>query len=144
MPSDYMWLLSAYGEVPYTNNINNVAPLPINEDNNPLTINTVSWNKVQIPASVLGRTVSLIYVASPKLATATALSDTIPIPDQMIEALLNYIGYRGHGSMDGNIQAESNTHYQRFEISVKRLVKEGMFTEESVQMPTRLRDKGFM
>ena len=48
------------------------------------------------------------------------------------------------GSVNGNIQAESNTHYQRFELSVNRLKKEGMFSNAGVMMKNRISDRGFM
>ena len=143
MPDDFMWLVAAYGEVPY-NGMTIVNKLPINDSDNPLSVNTVSWNKVQIPTAVGGEVVSLVYVARPARVTELTLNDPLPIPEQLIEALLNYIGYRGHGSVDGKINTESNTHYQRFELSVKRVRNEGMFTEESFNMDNRIMDKGFI
>jgi len=144
LPDDFMWLVAAYAEVPYTDGDTNTIELPINSEEDPLTINTVSWNKVQIPAGIVGEYVSLIYTASPKQVTTDNLNEQLPIPTQMIEALLNYMGYRGHGSVNGSIQAESNTHYQRFELSVKRLIKEGMFTSETMEMKNRIASRGFI
>ena len=143
LPNDCMWLVAAYGEVP-AGSTEEVNQLQINDEENPLSINTVAWNKVQIPLSITGDTVSIIYVSSPTLVTSATLDIDLPIPSQMIEALLNYIGYRGHGSVNGNIQAESNTHYQRFEASIKRIKNLGMFTSESVNMDGRISDRGFV
>lgn len=64
-----------------------------------------------------------IYRASPELVTASTVD--INLPYVMLEALLHYIGYRAHGSLDGSIQAESNTHYIRFEKSCTLLRNEG-------------------
>ena len=50
MPDDFMWLVSAYGEVD-VRSPKLVNVLPVNEEDNPLSINTVSWNKVQVPVS---------------------------------------------------------------------------------------------
>jgi len=144
LPSDFMWVVSAYGEVPISDTQIVVNQLPINDETDPLSINTVTWNKIQIPSGVTGEYVSLIYVPSPVPVTALTLIDQLPIPEQMIEALLNYIGYRGHGSVDGKISTESNTHYQRFEASVARIRQDGMFTEESLSMINRVIDKGFI
>ena len=87
-------------------------------------------------------TISLIYVAAPVLLTTADLSKTLPIPPQLYEALLHYIGYRAHGALDGNIQAENSTHYQRFEASCQRAKESGMYTSDSMEMNRDM--KGFV
>jgi len=144
MPDDFMWIVDAYGELRTSSNLTEVNRLPINEEDNEFSVNTVGWNMVQIPTATGGEHISLIYVAQPVKVTAATLNDQLPLPEQMMEALLNYIGYRGHGSVDGKINTESNTHYQRFEASVARVQLEGMFTPESLSMVNRIRDKGFV
>ena len=149
MPSDYMWLYAAYKyKITQTDPLKasalDIEYLPINCSDCEQSVNTIGYNKVQIGNIEVGSIYSLEYVASPTLVTENTLNEDLPLPDQMIEALLNYIGYRGHGSVDGKINSESNTHYQRFELSVNRIKKEGMFSAESVDMPTRISDKGFV
>lgn len=142
MPSDYMWITAAYDEVPEGSD-DVVAVIPINEEDNPLSVNTISWNKVQVPVTVTGAYISIIYVASPQYFTETDLSEQVPIPVQLVEALLHYIGYRGHGALDGSIEAENNTHYQRFEASCKRIEQNGMITSDDLSMSSR-NLKGFV
>jgi hypothetical protein len=142
MPSNFMWIVSAYDEVPETSNLT-VLPIPINEEDNPVSINTISWNQVQVPVTVTGAYISIIYVAAPTYFTDADLATTLPIPPQMVEALLHYIGYRAHGSDDGNVQAENSTHYQRFELSCKRIEQMGMFTPDDLSMTSR-NIKGFV
>lgn len=144
LETDFMWLVAAYGEVATSANVTTVNQLPINDEDDPLSVNTVAWDKVEVPLSVKGGYISLIYVASPTLVTINTLDEPLPIPAQMLEALLNYIGYRGQGAMDGAINSESNTHYQRFEMSVGKIIKNGMFTPESLNMSNRIHDKGFV
>lgn len=67
--------------------------------------------------------IAFVYTSAPTLLTSE--SDDIPLPGSMIEALLHYIGYRGHGSLDGMINSENNTHYMRFDKSCKMLLEEG-------------------
>jgi len=143
LPTDFMWIVTAYGEVPSNSPVVRLKHLPINSEDDVYSINTIGWNTVQIPSSVPGNAVSIMYVAEPPVFTVNDTALDIPIPSQMIEALLNYIGYRGHGSIKGDIKAESNTHYRRFEASVARLIAEGMFNEESIEMKTKLGDRGF-
>lgn len=97
MPDDFMWLVAAYGEVDVRSPML-VNVLPVNEEDNPLSINTVSWNKVQVPVSSYGSYISLIYVASPDMYSILDLDETIDLPAQMIEPLLSYIGYRANAS----------------------------------------------
>lgn len=154
MPSDYMWLISAYGEVPEDDLTSVVKLLAINEEDNPLSINTPSWNTVQIPLSVAGAYVSLIYVAAPDVIEYVVETDTytvggvaateIPMPAQMVEALLHYIGYRAHAAMDGNIQAENSTHYTRFEQSCNRIKDLGMLSSDDLSMYDRYSINGWV
>lgn len=67
--------------------------------------------------------VAFVYTSSPELLTST--TDEVPLPGSMIEALLHYIGYRAHGSVDGNVDAENNTHYMRFDKSCRTLAEDG-------------------
>jgi hypothetical protein len=148
LPEDCMYLIAAYGEIPeYSSMI--VNELPINEENNPLSINTVAWNKIQVPASIEGQMISLIYAASPELIrydeeTGAHNYQDIPLPASLLEALLHYIGYRAHAAVDGNIQAENNTHYTRFEASCSRVESLGTFTRDELCMDNRIADRGFV
>lgn len=143
MPTDapYMWIVRAYGEVPMDCDVS-VNELPINDEDSLLSINTVNWCTIQVPASIDNETISLIYVAAPVLLTAGDLNKTLPIPPQLYEALLHYVGYRAHGALDGNIQAENSTHYQRFEASCQRAKESGMYTTDSMEMNRDM--KGFV
>jgi len=143
-PGDLMWIVAAYGEVDEYDTGNTViTQLPINDEDNILSVNTISWNKVQIPGSISGSYVSIIYVASPVYITEADLVNEIELPAQLIEALLHYVGYRAHAAMDGNIQAENSTHYSRFEASCKRVESTGMFTSDTLDMSDR-NLKGFV
>jgi hypothetical protein len=148
LPEDCMYLIAAYGEIPeYTDML--VNELPINEENNPLSINTIAWNKIQVPASIEGQVISLIYAASPELIrydeeTGAHNYQDIPLPASLIEALLHYVGYRAHAAVDGNIQADNSTHYTRFEASCGRVESLGTFTRDDLCMSSRVSDRGFV
>lgn len=143
MPSDFMWLVAAYGEVPEDSTATTL-PIPVNEEDNPLSVNTVSWDTLQVPLAQTGAYISIIYVSSPPVFTSNDLAEEVPLPLQMIEALLHYTGYRAHGAMNGEVQAENNTHYQRFELSCQRIKTEGMFTSDDLFMNSRLSSRGFV
>ena len=143
--TDYMSIVAAYGEVNvYDLSIGEVKELPINEEDNILSVNTVGWNSVQVPASLSGNYVSIIYTAAPKYLTIADISDSIPVPPQMVEALLHYVGYRAHSAVDGEINSENTTHYTRFEASCNRVLALGLFGQDDMYMTNRVKDRGFV
>ena len=142
LPSDCMWIVAAYDEVP-EDSPDVVSIVAINEEDNPMSINTVSWDKIQVPVTLNGAYISIIYAAAPDAIDNTMLDEEIDLPPQMLEALLHYVGYRAHGSVDGNVQAENNTHYQRFEASCNRIEQRGMITSDDLNMYAR-NMKGFV
>jgi len=143
MPNDFMWMIAAYGEVP-VDSVESVNILPINEEDNPLSINTVGWNKVQVPVSVVGAHISIIYVARPDMYSVTNLDEEVSLPAQMIEALLSYIGYRANSAIDTGVQTEDSVYYQRFEASCEKLRQYGMSNGDDMYMNKRLATRGFV
>ena len=142
-PSDFMWAVAAYGEVT-DNQTDSVNELPINEEYNPLSINTVKWNKVQIPLSISGAYVSIIYAASPVYYAMADLDKEIDLPIQMIDALLAYIGYKGNSTIDSGIQTEDNVWYSKFETSCAKLEEKSMLNSNDMFMNKRLNTRGFV
>ena len=142
-PEDFMWIIAAYGEVGM-NSVQEVNVLPVNEEDNPLSINTVGWNKVQVPLSVTGAYVSIIYAATPEVYSITDMNKTVNIPPQMVEALLAYIGWRANSTIDTGIQTEDTVWYNRFESSCSRLEVKGFITANDMVMTNRLNMRGFV
>jgi len=137
LPNDLMYISAAYEE--------DGTEIGINREDDPLSIMTISWNKIQVPVATNGAFISVIYVKEPALIVNTpeVLTEDIELPVQLVEALLHYIGYRGHGSIDGNIQAENNTHYQRFEASVQRAKTLGVITVDG-PLSRNVQEKGWV
>ena len=142
-PEDFMWIIAAYGEVGM-DSVQEVNVLPVNEEDNPLSINTVGWNKVQVPLSVTGAYVSIIYAATPEVYSITDMNKPVNIPPQMIEALLAYIGWRANSTIDTGIQTEDTVWYNRFESSCSRLEVKGFINANDVVMTNRLNMRGFV
>jgi len=141
MPSDFLWIVAAYGEVQDSAYVDVIA-LPINEEDNPLSLNTVSYNTVQIPLATDNAYVSIIYRAGPEYIVMDELGSPIKLPPQMLEPLLHYIGYRGHLSVTTTTN-EQATHYSLFEQACARIEAAGMFTSDDVLMPKRISNRGF-
>jgi len=116
-------------------------PVIINDEDNALSINTPLFNVVEIPAVAAGVLISVIYRVAPKFLTA--LTEVVPMPPQLLEALLNYIGYRGHGSINGELKTENQSHYVRFENSCKRVALDGLITTDDL-ISKKLYNRGFV
>ena len=142
-PEDFMWIIAAYGEVGM-DSVQEVNVLPVNEEDNPLSINTVGWNKVQVPLRVTGAYVSIIYAATPEVYSVTDMDKTVNIPPQMIEALLAYIGWRANSTIDTGIQTEDTVWYNRFESSCSRLEVKGFINANDMVMTNRLNMRRFV
>lgn len=143
MPKDFLYLLSAYDEVP-KNSLATIAPIQINNENNALGVNMISWNKVQIPVYVPDAHISLIYVPSPKYLTIEGLNEELPMPVQLVESLLAYIGYRAFASISANPQGDiGNVYYGRFEASCEVVKQFGIYTAEDMDMKNKFTARGF-
>ena len=101
----------------------------LDDENSLFSIFQVDFETIQAPNPKTGATLSVIYLPSPTTLVyedETSLATKVPIPPQLTEPLLHYVGYRAHGSMDGNIKAENTTHYMRYEASCKRIEELGI------------------
>jgi len=118
-----------------------LVSMPINDEDNPLGLNTPSFNVVEVPATLTGAVVSVIYRVTPKFLTA--LDESVNVPPQLLEALLNYIGYRGHGALNGELKTENQSHYVRFENSIKRVMLEGLIATDDL-ISKKFNSRGFI
>jgi len=146
MPEDFMWLISAYGEVP-EGEVGQVE-LPVNVDSDPLSVNVIEFNKVQVPLVVDGEYISLIYVAQPEWITyddgGEYKNKLVELPVQMIDSLLFYIGYKGNAILDNSHTPDEDIRLRRFLHSLDTVKYNGMINMSSVNMDDRIVTKGFV
>ena len=122
--------------------------ISINDEDDDLSIFTASYNTIQVPISLAGAYISVIYQAAPEEVVyvdsgdGSATDTDVPLPKQLLEPLLHYIGYRAHGAVEGNVQAENNTHLMRFEASCARAEALGMVPADSYNRKNSV--KGFL
>lgn len=143
MPENYMWIVAAYEETPADEDTY-VQPIPINKEDDEKSINTIGWSQVQVPTTTTGAFISVIYTAAPDMYTNGDLAESVEIPPQMVEPLMDYIAYKAYNAIDGGVQAESNVHYQKFETSCDRILQKGMFNQDDLYMTDRIEYKGFV
>jgi hypothetical protein len=121
LASDLMTIDGIYDE--------NGDEFALDDVNSLFSIQQVDFETIQVPNPNTGATLSVVYKPSPTwlvYVDETSLTQNIPIPPQLMEPLLHYVGYRAHGSMDGNIKSENNTHYMRFVASCDRIEQLGL------------------
>ena len=145
MPSNYMYLISAYEEIPVDQfyDENTVKEIPINEEDNFYSVNTVSWNRIQVPATIDGQYISLIYSVIPTYYSIDDVEEQLPVPVQMIDIILAYIGWKGYSSIDP-ARPENAANYQRFENACNIAREFGVFTADDMFMNKRVYDRGFV
>ena len=121
------------------------APYPVNDEDDLSSIMTPSYNVLQVPNPSEGGALYVLYNSAPdRIVWAADLTTlTVPIPPALLEAMLHYIGYRAHGAQDGNVQAENNTHYMRFEASCKRAEEFGVITADALVSDEKLEKRGW-
>ncbi len=113
----------------------------LNDEMNPTSPTTPQFHQVEFAEVIEGQQFSVLYRAAPKFLMHE--KQTIPLPQQFIEALFHYVGYRAHGSLKGDIKAENNTHYMRFEQSCNRVKIEGLYAQDDL-VSTKFEDRGFV
>ena len=121
LESDLMLIEGIYDE--------NGDEFALDDVNSLFSIQQVDFETIQVPNPNTGATLSIVYRPSPTwlvYVDETSLTQNIPIPPQLMEPLLHYVGYRAHGSMDGNIKSENNTHYMRFVASCDKIEQLGL------------------
>ena len=132
MPDDYQSILEVLDE--------NGDWYSVNDEDDALSILTPSYNTIQVPNPQDGAAISVIYTALP--VRIIAATEILPLPLSLLDALYNYIGYRGHGSVNGDLKTENNSHYMRFEANCKKAKDLGVITSDDV-VNTKLVDRGF-
>lgn len=147
MPANFMYPISAFGEVEEFSEVT-AKEIGINDEDDPLSVYFPSWSVMQVPSPTQGSYISVIYVAKPATITAVQADDGVtelPLPDVLIDALLSYIGFRGHLGVKSDAQSENNAHWIRFEQNCAKAEKLGIaYPANSLSMSKRLYDRGFV
>lgn len=155
MPSDFMWIVGAYQEVSDLDT-STFKQVPINEEENLDSLNTIGYNQVQVPTTTTGAYISVLYVAAPVVILAVddyyvyidrdgveREIEDIPLPAQMIGALLDYLAYEANDTLPTTGELENKAFYQKFEASCERIRREGMYNADDLDMKAR-NMKGFV
>jgi hypothetical protein len=86
--------------------------------------------------------ISLVYIAAPDKVTTT--TDFIDLPETYTEALIEYVAYKAHAAVSGDMKAENNTYYLRYRESIKNIKLTGLANPDNLDSNTKLTDRGFV
>ena len=143
LPDNFMYMTGAF-EAPEEGSTEESRPLPINEEGNPFSVNTINFKQVQVPLSLTGAYVSIIYTPKPQTFTLVDLEQDIPLPEQLIQPLLNFIAYKGHGAIRVEGQGDSDVYFTRFRRSCDERKTQGIaIASDDLSMASRINSRGF-
>ena len=139
VPTDeYMIALKVYDELGIRYKINNSTEFPspqltyTEKLQTVHSIYTIGQYAIQVPYPDVSKYLSVIYRKNAPIiqyiddGTGSAVDTVVPIPNQFLEAILLYIGYRGHLAITGNPQTDNNVHYIRYKQELKELEQNGI------------------
>ena len=86
--------------------------------------------------------ISVVYVSIPPAITLT--TQFIDLPQVYNEALYNYVAYKAHASLKGDMKEENNTYYLRYRESLKNIRLIGMTNSDNLDSNVKLTDRGFV
>ena len=86
--------------------------------------------------------ISVVYVATPPTVNLT--TDFIDLPQVYNDAVYNYVAYKAHASVKGDMKAENNTYYLRYNESLKNIRLMGMHNSDNLDSNVKLTDRGFV
>jgi hypothetical protein len=142
LPENFMFISGAFEEP--VDASENSRPLPINEEGNPFSINTINFKQIQVPLNLTGAYISVIYIPKPPLFTIADLEEELPLPDQLVQPLLNFIAYKGHGAIRVEGQGDSDVYFTRFRRSCDERKSQGVaIASDDMSMDTRIFTRGF-
>ena len=117
--------------------------VPINDINCDESVFTPQPYILHIPNPEPGRIYSIIQTVTPPYITKENIDSVdFIVPPQLLESIMNYVGYRAYKSMNGDEQTELSSYYRAYERSVKDVLKKGL-VHYTILTNRKLNDRGF-
>lgn len=86
--------------------------------------------------------ISVVYVAVPPTVSLT--TDFIDLPQVYNDAIYNYVAYKAHASVKGDMKEENNTYYLRYQESLRHIRIMGLHNSDNLDSNVKLTDRGFV
>ena len=121
----------------------NDEELPLNNEYADNSAYIIGFNTIKIKSTNIGSQFTVEYRATPtKLDLTDEGTGVIELPQVFIEALLNYVAYRGFAAINMN-SAEAVNYYAKFLASCAMIDNYGLWDTDSVDN-TKLQDAGWL
>ena len=137
--NDFMAVVNAFDEN---------GEISVNNNNDKMSVFTVSYNKIQVPYATTGEHIALLYRTAPTEVvyvddgSGNAEDAEVELPVHMMEALLSHIGYSAYSSIDTMQEVETDKHMKRFDRACQRLEMYGLVPQDTLDL--NVDRKGFM
>lgn len=118
--------------------------IPLNDVNKQYSVFTTGHNVIHHPYPDNDNAIAVVYhCIAPKLSTDLIVDTTnIDIPQQFVEALLNYVAYRMFAAINMN-SAEAVNYYAKFEASCALINNLGLIHRDNTTN-MKLEDSGWV
>ena len=138
---DFMYMTGAYD----VNDAGQVRTLPINEEANPLSVNTINFRQVQIPSVATGAEIGITYVPKPPKMSQDNQDVEVPLPAALLQPLLNFVAFKAHSGMRADQEGEGSSYERRFLRSIENVRSRGIgIASDDMSMDTKLTQRGFV
>ena len=84
----------------------------------------------------------LIYAASPPVISQ--VNHSLNVNNVYTEAMLNYAAYKAYSAISGDIKAENNSYYLRYESNCRQIIASGLGGDNETETNTKLEDNGIV
>ena len=84
----------------------------------------------------------LVYAASPTVITK--ITQSLNVSNVYTEAVLNYAAYKAYSAISGDIKAENNSYYLRYESNCRQVIASGLGGDNETETNSKLEDNGFI
>ena len=84
----------------------------------------------------------LISAASPPVISQ--VNHSLNVNNVYTEAMLNYAAYKAYSAISGDIKAENNSYYLRYESNCRQIIASGLGGDNETETNTKLEDNGFI
>lgn len=104
--------------------------LSINDEFDPLSVFTPSYNILQVPGAELGMKLSILYSGSPTEVTNT--SDVIPCSPVWEDSILKFLEYKAHKGHNQDGLDLSEQYYTKFLNAVQIVINSGLYLDDKI------------
>ncbi len=112
--------------------------VPLNDENQELSVFTPEYNMLQIPYAVGGELWTVVYKAKHQTLTETHLNTRMTVPPSLLPSLRSYVAYKVYcdvGTQEALVRAQQ--YLQRYELETQEIELTNMVNNSVV--PTNLK-----